>query len=345
MKAVLSERQQPRKFKNESERIVMTLFKNLNQIRTTVLVLSTAVLAGGCCGSKSSGGGGGSYSYTPPPYSSTPAPSGAAETKTEMAAGDSTVIPLYEESLAVGTRKVEEGTVRLKKVVTTETVNQPIQLRRESVVIERQPASGQASAPANAFQEGQETVIQLWREEPVVETRVVSSGQIAVQRKSEVEQSSVQRELRKESIDVDKSGDSQNVTISDNVMSSAGGTSDSASQATGKASGGTITEISTLTSGDPSTLAQRSVRLSNVKVEKVISSRVVEVQDDGGRSCFVRLNETMPNVKGGDTINVAGTVKPIPATMSDLGLGDDVKQALKGQQIFVDAQKFEVTNR
>jgi uncharacterized protein (TIGR02271 family) len=262
-----------------------------------------------------------------------------------MAAGDSTVIPLYEESLAVGTRKVEEGTVRLKKVVTTETVNQPIQLRRESVVIERQPASGQA-APANAFQEGQETVIQLWREEPVVETRVVSSGQIAVQRQSSVEQSSVQRELRKESIDVDKSGDQQNVTISENVMSSSGGTSDSASQATGKsAGGGTITEISALTSGDPSTLSQRSVRLSNVKVEKVINNRVVEVQDDGGRSCFVRLNEPMPNVKAGDTINVAGTVKPIPASMSDLGLGDDVKQALKGQQIFVDAQKFEVTNR
>jgi len=325
----------------------MTLFKNLNQLRTAALVLSTAVLAGGCCGSKSSGGGGGSYSYTPPPYSE-PASTGAAETKTEMAAGDSTVIPLYEESLAVGTRKIEEGTVRLKKVVTTETVNQPIQLRRESVVIERQPASGQSSAPANAFQEGQETVIQLWREEPVVETRVVSSGQIVASRKSEVEQSSVQRELRKETIDVDKSGDSQNVTISENVMSSsaAGGTSDSAAQATGKASGGAITEISTLTStSDPASLAQRSVRLSNVKVEKVISNRVIEVQDDGGRSCFVRLNETMPNVKGGDTINVAGTVKPIPASMSDLGLGDDVKQALKGQQIFVDAQKFEVTNR
>jgi uncharacterized protein (TIGR02271 family) len=263
-----------------------------------------------------------------------------------MAAGESTVIPLYEESLAVGTRKVEEGTVRLKKVVTTETVNQPVQLRRESVVIERQPASGQASAPANAFQEGQETVIQLWREEPVVETRVVSSGQIAVQRKSEIEQSSVQRELRKENIDVDKSGDQQNVTISGNIMSSSGGTSDSASQATGKsAGGGTITEISILTSGDPSTLSQRSVRLSNVKVERVISNRVIEVQDDGGRSCYVRLNETMPNVKSGDTINVSGTVKPIPASMSDLGLGDDVKQALKGQQIFVDAQKFEVTNR
>src|SRR4029078_10149165 len=119
--------------------------------------------------SSKGGGGGGSYSYTPPPYSSQPTSMGAAETKTEVKTGEETVIPLYQESLAVGTRQVEQGQVKLKKVVTTETVNQPVQLRRETVTIDRQPASGQSSAaPANAFQEG-ETVIQLWKEEPVVE--------------------------------------------------------------------------------------------------------------------------------------------------------------------------------
>jgi len=325
----------------------MTLFKNLNQVQTAALILSSALLAGGCCGSKGGGGGSESYSYTPPPYTQpAPASTGAAETKTEMQTGD-TVIPLYEESLAVGTRQVEQGTVRLKKVVKTETVNQPIQIRKETVVIDRQPASGQSSAnPENAFKEG-ETVIQLWKEEPVVETRVVPAGQVVASRRSEIQQSSVQRELRKESIDVDKSGDSQNVIISENVMNpgSAGGGGEVGSQTSGKSAGGPITEISAITSAsDPSTLSQRSVRLSNVKVERVINNRVVEIRDDGGRACYVRLNETMPNVKEGDTLNITGTVKPIPSTMSDLGLGEEAKQALKGQQVFVEAQKFEVTS-
>ena len=36
------------------------------------------------------------------------------------------MIPLYKESLAVGKRDVDAGSVRVKKVVKTETVNQPV---------------------------------------------------------------------------------------------------------------------------------------------------------------------------------------------------------------------------
>ena len=79
------------------------------------MILSSALLAGGCCSSSKGGGGGGSYSYTPPPYSSQPTSMGAAETKTEVKTGEETVIPLYQESLAVGTRQVEQGQVKLKK--------------------------------------------------------------------------------------------------------------------------------------------------------------------------------------------------------------------------------------
>jgi len=312
----------------------------------TVMAVSTALLAGGCCSGSKSHGGGGSYSYTPPPYTESKPSAGAAETKTEVQTGNSTVIPLYEESLAVGTRQVEQGTVHLKKVVKTETVNQPVQIRHETVMIERQPASGQSSAaPDNAFQEG-ETVIQLWKEEPVVETRIVPAGQVVATRHSEIEQTSVQRELRKESVDVDKSGNAENVTISENVTSgSMGGSSDTGGQASGKSAGGPITEVVIITTAsDPSALAQRSVHLSNVRVEKVVGNRLVEIHDDGGRAAYIRLNETTPNIKEGDVITITGTTKTIPATMSDLGLGDDAKQALKGQQIFVDVQKFEVTN-
>ena len=55
------------------------------------------------------------------------------------------VIPLYEETVNVGKREVETGAVRLRKVVRTETVNQPVQLRHEEIVIDREPANGAPS--------------------------------------------------------------------------------------------------------------------------------------------------------------------------------------------------------
>jgi uncharacterized protein (TIGR02271 family) len=324
----------------------MTVFDKLNKVQISVMALSTAVLAAGChCGSSSHGAG--YYSYTPAPYSSSSASAGAAETKTEVQTGTNMVIPLYQESLAVGTRQVEQGTVRLRKVVKTETVNQPIQLRKETVVIEREPASGESSADmSKAFQEGQETVIQLWREEPVVETKIVPAGQVVARRQFETEQTSVQRQVRKEDIDVDKSGEAQNVTISGDMSSAQGGGADTGSQAYGKSAGGPITDVSTITgASDPASLVQRSVNLSNVKCQRVISDRVVEIQDDSGRAAFVRLEATNPDVKAGDKLNLSGTVKEIPAGMMDLGLGDEVKQALKNKQVYIDAMKYEVTNR
>src|SRR5689334_863121 len=140
--------------------------ENLNKVQILIAALSIAGLAAGCCTKKTKAASA--------PYPPAGGSYGAAETKTEYQAGtEEGVIPLYEESLAVGKRQVDQGSVRVKKIVKTETVNQPIQLRRETVVIEREPAGSQASSSsADAFKEG-ETVIQLWREEPVVETRVV----------------------------------------------------------------------------------------------------------------------------------------------------------------------------
>jgi uncharacterized protein (TIGR02271 family) len=335
--------------------MVMTVFDKLNKVQISVMALSTAVLAAGChCGTSHGGSSGGTYSYTPAPYSSSySSASGGAETKTTTEAGAATVIPLYQENVEVGTRQVEQGTVRLRKVIKTETVNQPVQIRKETVVIERQPASGQPSGSMDdAFKE-KEMTIQLWREEPVVETKIVPAGQVVAKRQSETEQTTIQRQVRKEDIDVDKSGNTQNVTISGDLSSTgqatgeyAGGGADASGQAAGKAAGGTITEVTTITTcPDQKTLANRNVHLTNAKVEKVISDRVVEVHDESGKACYIRLNETMPNVKVSDTIEVTGTAKMIPYGMTDLGLGDEVKTALKGQEIFVDAQKFEVTNK
>jgi stress response protein YsnF len=152
---------------------------------------------------------------------------------TSGTAQDQVAIPLYEEKVIVGTRNVESGGVRLRKEVITETVNQPVQVRRETLVVDREAATGDKAAAAapeagkqaqsgssgslgTPFEKG-EMVITLHSEEPVVETRVVPTGKIVVQTRTSTEQQTVQRQVRREKIDVDKMGDSQNVIISDNV--------------------------------------------------------------------------------------------------------------------------------
>jgi len=152
---------------------------------------------------------------------------GSASSRMTESTQGSVEIPTYEEQVIVGTRTVDSGGVRLRKEIVTETVNQPVQVRRETIVVDREGApSGQASqgASTNAsagslgtpFQNG-ELVIRLHSEEPVVETRVVPSGKIVVQTRTNQEQTTVQRQIRKEKIDVERLGNSDNVVISDNV--------------------------------------------------------------------------------------------------------------------------------
>ena len=136
-------------------------------------------------------------------------------------------IPIYEEQLAVGTRMVESGSVRLRKQITTETVNQPVQIRRESLVVDRvagtgsQGTAGTAATAGTAgtftpFEQG-EIVIKLHSEEPVVEKKVIATGRIVAKTATDTQQVTVSREVRKENIDVEKIGNPQNVTISESV--------------------------------------------------------------------------------------------------------------------------------
>ena len=146
---------------------------------------------------------------------------------TAAAAQGEIIVPLYEEQVVVGTRITESGGARLSKAVTTETINQPVQIRRETLVIDRQAAAsgshassgqtnGSSGSLATPFEEG-EFVIHLYREEPVVEMRVVPSGKIVVQRRSNTQQTNIVREVRREKINVQKMGETQDVIVSENV--------------------------------------------------------------------------------------------------------------------------------
>ena len=114
-------------------------------------------------------------------------------------------LTLAEEQLRVEKRPVEAGRARLRKVVRTERVSQPVELRREEVTIERVPASGE-QVPQDAFQE-QEIEVPLTREEPVVEKEAHVTGQVRVDKTVETEQRTVGGEVRREDVAVDREGD------------------------------------------------------------------------------------------------------------------------------------------
>jgi stress response protein YsnF len=138
----------------------------------------------------------------------------SASAGVQQQSSDQTVIPLYQETVRAGTREVEAGTVRLRKIVKTETVNQPVQVRRETVVIDRTNGGNvQSSNAGQPFQE-QEYVIHLKREEPVFEKQVQQVGEIVARKQVQSQQQNVQGQIRRDEIDVVKQGNAQDVTIS-----------------------------------------------------------------------------------------------------------------------------------
>ena len=330
----------------------MKLKWRINKTHMTILVTAaTAGLLAGC--SSDSHESKGSYSYYASPSSQ--AVGGTADTSEAQASSASsgatssnTVIPLYKDSVTVGTRQVDDGTVRLRKVVKTETVNQPVQLRTESVVIERVPAAtgGTADAGAQAFQ-NQEVAIQLHHDEPVVQTQVVPAGQIVAQTRSDLRQTNIQQQVRSEDVAVDR-GNAQNVVVSDNVSkgdanTAVGGGGDINSASTGMAASSTITQPSALTSTEVAAIDGSAVQLNAVQVDQV-SGKMICIKDSSGRPLYIHSNSSLDNIKAGDTINITGKVKRVSSTSasSTSGLNDQMLQSFKGQQLYVDAKSVQL---
>lgn len=114
-------------------------------------------------------------------------------------------IRLNEEQLKVGKREVEAGGVRLRKIVRTETVNQPVELKHEEIVIERVPASGEPAA--GAVFEGEDIFVPLRREEPVVEKTAHVAEEVRIGKKSDTEHRVVTDQVRREELEVDDQRD------------------------------------------------------------------------------------------------------------------------------------------
>jgi uncharacterized protein (TIGR02271 family) len=209
---------------------------------TSLTALSAALLFAGCCGPKhdrtasyhrrgatttayasdtiNPGTSSSSRTYVREPESTT-----ASATTTNALAGQNDYsLPLYSESLRVGKREVENGSVRLRKTIKTESASQPIELRRETVTIDREAFenaqnaanAGQGNDIGAAFQE-KEIVIDLKREEPVVEVQPYVSGRIVAQKRATTERQNVDRQVRREVVEVIKQGESKDIVVSERV--------------------------------------------------------------------------------------------------------------------------------
>jgi uncharacterized protein (TIGR02271 family) len=118
--------------------------------------------------------------------------------------GEAVRIPITEEQVKVGKREVEQGAANIRKEVRTETVNTPVELKREELVIERTDASG-VDVPEDAFREGQ-VRIPLKKEEPVVQKEAKVVGAVKVGKREESEHQNVSETVRKEDVKVDRTG-------------------------------------------------------------------------------------------------------------------------------------------
>ena len=128
-----------------------------------------------------------------------------AATARTATSGEDIEVPLTEEEVKVGKRTVDAGQVRLRKIVRTEVVNQPVEIRHEDVVIERVAATDVHAGATSDFKE--ETIdVPLTREEVVVSKDAHVTGAVRLHKTAEMETQNVSETVRKEDVEVVRDG-------------------------------------------------------------------------------------------------------------------------------------------
>jgi uncharacterized protein (TIGR02271 family) len=112
-------------------------------------------------------------------------------------------VKLHEERVKVGKRQLQGAGVRLRKIIRTETVNQPVELQREEIVVERVPGTQTAQPCTTDFQQ-QDIFIPLRREEPVVQKEARVREEVRVSKKTQTERQTVSEQVRKEDLEVQR---------------------------------------------------------------------------------------------------------------------------------------------
>ncbi|MFD2612686.1 YsnF/AvaK domain-containing protein [Paenibacillus gansuensis] len=114
-------------------------------------------------------------------------------------------ITLHEERLEVDKEKVQTGEVRLHKEVIEERQTVDVPVKREEVVIERNPVSGR-DADTASFTEGETIRIPVSEERVEVTKKPVVTEEVTLGKRTVEDTKHVSETLRKEKADLDRSG-------------------------------------------------------------------------------------------------------------------------------------------
>lgn len=127
--------------------------------------------------------------------SSGSAGAGAASSMT----GDASRVPLHEERLNVDTQPTQLGEVQVRKEVTSENVEVPVELQREHVTVHREEVDERpiSTAEGDVFKE--ETIrVPVRGEQAVVNKEAVVTGEVAIDREQRTERQNVTDTVRRE---------------------------------------------------------------------------------------------------------------------------------------------------
>lgn len=113
-------------------------------------------------------------------------------------------IPLVEERVAVSTKEVETGRLRVRISVGEREEKVGSELVRDEVQIRRVPKDEPLSELPGVRTDGDTTVIPVVEERLVVEKRLVLVEEIHVVRKTETERRDVPVTLRREEADIER---------------------------------------------------------------------------------------------------------------------------------------------
>ena len=316
-------------------------------------VLFAAVLAmgAGCCTSDKRS----AYNYDENLVPAAGAPPAEYQTQTgTMTSGQDVVIPLEKEQLSVGKQDVDNGAIRVKKIVKTRTVNQPVEIREEQVRVERVPDNNanNGNTSLNTPFQGGEITIPLRREQPLVQTQVVPNGSVVIHKQDTEQQVNAQGQARFEHVIVEPVGNPQNVTIPNELRAdyrdneAAGSPPVQSGYATGAgANQQPVTQLNDLCADDSTGLVGRPVALINVKIDKVINDHFIKVRAENGKHLFVRIDQPTPGLREGEIVNLNGVVQSWDterAQRDSHGWAQTDVQSMHDQKIVLEVQNVSV---
>jgi uncharacterized protein (TIGR02271 family) len=114
------------------------------------------------------------------------------------------VLPVIEETLAVDTRAVETGRVRIRKVVTEREELVDLPLRREEVIIRHVPINRVVEGPLPVRYEGDTMIISLLEEVLVVDTRLLLTEEVHITRRRTETHTPERVTLRHEDVTIER---------------------------------------------------------------------------------------------------------------------------------------------